>query len=118
MSVVFPWSLSLLTHDILEARGQGSDLGVWFTRVDVQIAGMQTLGQHIDPSPENSPPAGYSMQPKVECALRNIIMMFVTANDSAWVENKRGASGFVANGAEEWRREVVAVVEWREAGPD
>lgn len=28
-------------------------------------------------------PAGYNMQPKVEHSLRNIIMMFVTANDSA-----------------------------------
>lgn len=44
-------------------------------------------------------------------------MMFVSANDSAWVENKRGASGFVLNGAEEWLREVV-VVGVREAGVD
>lgn len=39
-------------------------------------------------------------------------MMFVTAHDSARVEDKRGASDFVVNGAEEWLREevVVAVV--------
>lgn len=43
-------------------------------------------------------------------------MMFVTANDSAWVENKRGASGSVLNGAEEWLSEMVVVV--REVGVD
>lgn len=64
------------------------------------------------------PPAGYNMQLKVERSLRNIIMMFVTANDSARVENKRGTSGFVSNGAEEWLREVVVVVGLREAGVD
>lgn len=36
-------------------------------------------------------------------------MMFVTAHDSARVEDKRGASDFVANGAEEWLREEVVV---------
>lgn len=43
-------------------------------------------------------------------------MKFVTANDSAWVENKRGASGSVLNGAEEWLREMVVVA--REVGVD
>lgn len=56
------------------------------------------------------------MQLKVERSLKNIIMMFVTADDSARVENKRGASGCVPNGAEEWLRETVVVV--REAGVD
>lgn len=37
-------------------------------------------------------------------------MMFVTANDSAWVERKRSANGFELNEAEEWPREVVVVV--------
>lgn len=37
-------------------------------------------------------------------------MMFVTANDSAWVEHKRSANGFELNEAEEWPREVVVVV--------
>lgn len=36
-------------------------------------------------------------------------MMFVTAHDSARVEDKRGTSDFVANGAEEWLREEVVV---------
>lgn len=56
------------------------------------------------------PPAGYDMLLKVERSLRNIIMMFVTAHDSARVEDKRGTSDFVANGAEEWLREEVVVV--------
>lgn len=58
------------------------------------------------------------MQIKVEYSLRNIIMMFVTADDSASVEEKkRGATGLVSNGAEEWLKEVVTLVEaeirWR-----
>lgn len=39
-------------------------------------------------------------------------MMFVTANDSAWVEYKRGTSGFELNGAEEWLSEVVVEMGW------
>lgn len=47
-------------------------------------------------------------------------MMFVTANDSASVEKKRGLSGLVSNGAEDRLREVavVSVVGLREAGAD
>lgn len=37
-------------------------------------------------------------------------MMFVTAHDSARVEDKRGTSDFVVNGAEAWLREEVVVV--------
>lgn len=55
-------------------------------------------------------PVGYNMQPKVERSLKNITMMFVTASDSAWVENKKGSRDFVSNGAEEWLREVVVYV--------
>lgn len=60
------------------------------------------------------------MQIKVEGSLRNIIMMFVTANDSASVEKKRGLSGLVSNGAEDRLREVavVSVAGLREAGAD
>lgn len=43
-------------------------------------------------------------------------MMFVTAHDSARVEDKRGASDFVANGAEECLREEVVVVAAGAAG--
>lgn len=37
-------------------------------------------------------------------------MMFVTADDSASVEKKKGAPGLVSNGAEECLKEVVMVV--------
>lgn len=43
---------------------------------------------------KSPPPAGYDMPLKVEHSLRNIIMMFVTADDSARVDDKRGASDF------------------------
>ena len=67
----------------------------------------ESTGRHIEPTP---PPPGYDMQMKVEYSLRNIIMMFVT-DDSAWAVRKRGAPGLVANGAEEWMKEVVTLVE-------
>lgn len=38
-------------------------------------------------------------------------MMFVTADDSASAEKKGGATGLVSNGAEEWLKEVVSLVE-------
>lgn len=37
-------------------------------------------------------------------------MMFVTADDFASVEKKRGVPGLKSNGAEEWLKEVVMVV--------
>lgn len=45
-------------------------------------------------------------------------MMFVTADDSASAEEKKGsATNLVSNGAEEWLKEVVTLVEaevrWR-----
>lgn len=51
------------------------------------------------------------MQIKVEYSLRNIIMMFVTADDSASAEKKRGATGLVSNGAEEGLKETVTLME-------
>lgn len=66
---------------------------------------------HRSRSGVESPPAGYDTQLKVECSLRNIIMMFVTADNSARADDKRGASDFRsqwsrrANGSERrWRR--------------
>lgn len=56
------------------------------------------------------PPAGYNMQLKVGPSLGNSLTMFVTADDSAWVENKRVARGSALNGAEEWLREMVGAV--------
>lgn len=67
----------------------------------------EKTGRHI----ETSPPAGYDMQIKVEYSLRNIIMMFVTADDSASAEKKRGATGLVSNGAEEGLKEMVTLME-------
>lgn len=97
-----PPKVSQLMHDILGAKRTGTWLGCvihWSGQSNCEHA---NTGQHKGPAQEKSPPAGYNMQPKVERSLRNIIMMFVTADDSARVENKRGASGSVPNGAEEW----------------
>lgn len=106
---LFPKVL-LPVHDILKVERTGKWLGRvthWSGHSNSEHA---NTGQHIDPTQEKRPPAGYDMQLKVERSLRNIIMMFVTADDSAWVANKRGASGFGPNGAEEWLREVMVVV--------
>ena len=118
MSVFLPKVL-LPVHDILEAERMGKWLGCVTHWSGHSNSGHANTAQHIDLTQEKRPPAGYDMQLKVESSLRNIIMMFVTADDSAWVANKRGASGFGPNGAEEWLREVVVVVVVvREGGPE
>lgn len=56
------------------------------------------------------PATGYKINLKVEPSLRSSVMMFVTANNSASVENKRWMSGFALSRAEEWLTEMVVMV--------
>lgn len=107
VSLLSPYSVSQCMMSREQSR-QGSDLGCVCDSVEwtLKQRACKNTGQHIDPGSGEEPPAGYSMQLKVERSLRNIIMMFVTAHDSARVENKRGASGSVLNGAEERLREM------------
>lgn len=105
---------SLLIDIVLEEQGdRRSDLGAWFTGVDIQIANMKT---QVGTSRRPPAPPGYNMKIKVEYSLRNIIMMFVTTDDSASAEKKRGETGLMSNGAEEWLKEVVTLVTIRRFG--
>lgn len=124
-----PPKSSPLRHDILARAGKWLGCVIHWGGRSINVH--SNMGRHIDPTQERAPPlrpsfllppAGYDMLLKVERSLRNIIMMFVTANDSARVEDKRGTSDFVANGAEEWHREEVVVAAgvvgwgWRKRG--
>lgn len=98
VSLLFPKDFQLM-HTILKSRedGEGNPVIHWGGHPNRELA---NAGQHIDPLRRRAP-RGPQHAAKGRALIGIIIMLFVTANDSARVENKRGASGLVPNGAEE-----------------